>query len=86
MSGNCCLASNPINSYVIGGELLEQGVSLYAVTAFIAAWVTIGWVQLPAEMAALGTKFAVIRNALSFVLCIFISILTVAIYNAIIGP
>jgi predicted Fe-Mo cluster-binding NifX family protein len=80
------LASNPINSYVIGGELLEQGVSLYAVTAFIAAWVTIGWVQLPAEMAALGTKFAVIRNALSFVLCIFISILTVIIYYAVIGP
>jgi predicted Fe-Mo cluster-binding NifX family protein len=48
------LASNPINSYVIGGELLEQGVSLYAVTAFIAAWVTIGLVQLPAEIASLG--------------------------------
>jgi len=77
------LASNPINSYVIGGELLEQGVSLYAVTAFIAAWVTIGLVQLPAEMAALGKKFALIRNALSFALCIFISILTVVIYTAI---
>jgi predicted Fe-Mo cluster-binding NifX family protein len=80
------LASNPINSYVIGGELLAQGVSLYAVTAFMAAWVTIGLVQLPAEMAALGTKFALIRNALSVALCIFISILTVVTYNAIIGP
>jgi predicted Fe-Mo cluster-binding NifX family protein len=80
------LASNPINSYVIGGELLEQGVSLYAVTAFMAAWVTIGLVQLPAEMAALGKNFALIRNALSFALCIFISILTVVIYNTSIGP
>jgi predicted Fe-Mo cluster-binding NifX family protein len=76
------LAGNPLNSYVIGGELLEQGVSLYAVTAFIAAWVTIGLVQLPAEMAALGNKFALIRNALSMVLCIAISILTVVTYYA----
>jgi len=80
------IAGNPINSYIIGGELLEYGVSLFAVTAFIAAWVTVGLVQLPAEMAALGKKFALIRNALSFALCIFISMLTVVTYNAIIGP
>jgi len=79
------LASNPINSYVIGGQLLEQEVSLFAVTAFIAAWVTIGLVQLPAEMAALGKKFAIVRNALSFALCMAISFLTVATYNAILG-
>ncbi len=76
------LAGNPLNSYVIGGEMLEQGVSLFAVTAFITAWVTIGLVQLPAEMAALGKKFALIRNALSMVLCIAISILTVLTYYA----
>mgnify|MGYP002063640469 FL=1 len=76
------LAGNPLNSYVIGGELLEQGVSLYAVTAFIAAWVTIGLVQLPMEMAALGKKFALIRNFLSMVLCIATSILTVLTYYA----
>jgi predicted Fe-Mo cluster-binding NifX family protein len=80
------IAGNPINSYIIGGELLEYGVSLFAVTAFIAAWVTVGLVQLPAEMAALGKKFALIRNALSFALCIAISFLTVVTYNAIIGP
>jgi predicted Fe-Mo cluster-binding NifX family protein len=76
------LAGNPLSSYVIGGEMLEQGVSLFAVTAFITAWVTIGLVQLPAEMAALGKKFALIRNALSMVLCIAISILTVLTYYA----
>ncbi len=76
------LASNPLNSYVIGGEMLEQGVSLFAVTAFITAWVTIGLVQLPAEMAALGKKFALIRNTLSIVLCMAISILTVVTYYA----
>jgi predicted Fe-Mo cluster-binding NifX family protein len=76
------LAGNPLNSYVIGGEMLEQGVSLFAMTAFITAWVIIGLVQLPAEMAALGKKFALIRNALSMVLCIAISILTVLTYYA----
>jgi predicted Fe-Mo cluster-binding NifX family protein len=76
------LAGNPLNSYVIGGETLEQGVSLFAVTAFITAWVTIGLVQLPAEMAALGKEFALIRTALSMVLCIAISILTVVTYYA----
>ncbi len=77
------LAGNPINSYVIGGELLRYGVNLFAVTAFITAWVTIGLVQLPAEIAALGKKFALIRNTLSIFLCIAISILTVFTYNAI---
>ena len=79
------LAGNPINSYVIGGEMLEKGVSLFAVTAFITAWVTIGLVQLPAEMTALGNKFGLIRNALSIVLCVAISFMTVGTFYAISG-
>lgn len=77
------LAGNPVNSYVIGGELLVYGVSLFAVTAFITSWVTVGLVQLPAEIAALGKNFALIRNALSFALCMAISFLTVITYYAI---
>ena len=79
------LAGNPINSYVIGGELIEHGVSLFAVTAFIIAWVTVGLVQLPAEMAALGKKLALTRNVVSFVLSMAISIFTVVTYNFILG-
>jgi predicted Fe-Mo cluster-binding NifX family protein len=74
-------AGNPINSYVIGGELLKYGVSLFAVTAFIVTWVTVGLVQLPAEIAAFGKRFAFLRNGLSFVLAIPIAILTVLIVN-----
>lgn len=70
-------AGNPISSYIIGGELLEKGVSLFAVTAFIAAWVTVGAIQFPAEVAILGKRFAVARNILSFVLAILVSIVTV---------
>jgi len=32
-------AGNPVTSYVIGGELLENGVGLTAVLAFIVSWV-----------------------------------------------
>ena len=42
------LAGNPINSYVIGAALLDNGISLFAVTAIIITWVTVGLVQLPA--------------------------------------
>ena len=78
------LAGNPINSYVIGGELLERDVSMFAVTALILTWVTVGLVQLPAEIAALGRRFALLRNALCFVLSIPIAILAVTILNLIV--
>ncbi|MHC1565574.1 MAG: permease [Candidatus Syntropharchaeales archaeon] len=70
-------AGNAIMSYIIGGELLKDGVSLFAVTAFIIAWVTVGLVQLPAEVAILGKRFAIFRNILSFLFAIFVSIATV---------
>ena len=74
-------AGNPITSYVIGGELLKQGISLIAVTSFILSWVTVGLVMLPIEMKTLGKKFTIIRNASAFVISLFITFVTVAIYN-----
>lgn len=70
------LAGNPITSYILGGEMLKQGVSLVAVTSFIVAWVTVGIVQLPAESILLGKKFAIYRNAISFILSVIVSIVT----------
>ncbi|WP_456485543.1 permease [Hydrogenimonas sp.] len=64
-------------SYILGGELLEQGISMYAVTAFILAWVTLGVVQLPAEAEVLGVRFTVYRNILAFVSTLLVSIATV---------
>ena len=57
-------SGNAVTSYIIGGELLKENVSLIAVTAFIVAWVTVGIVQLPAEAAILGKRFACVRNVL----------------------
>ena len=73
------LAGNPIVSYILGGELLKQGISLIAVTAFIVAWVTVGVVQFPAELAILGKRFALIRNIISFPLNIIVAVITVTI-------
>lgn len=74
-------AGNPINSYVIGGELMNQGVGLIAITAFILSWVTVGVIQLPAESLMLGKKYALYRNGISFISAIIISILTVLLLN-----
>ena len=57
----------PITSYVAGGELLNNGVSLLAVTAFIMSWTTVGFFMLPLEMNLLGKKFALTRNLINFI-------------------
>ena len=72
-------AGTPITSYIIGAELLKGGVSLFAVTAFIVAWVTVGIIQFPAEAAILGKRFALKRNLISFILSIFVSLATVTL-------
>ena len=70
---------SPITSYIFGGEMLKQGVGLLAVTAFLVAWVTVGLIQLPAESAILGKKFALLRNITAFILTIIVAIITVLI-------
>ncbi len=71
------LAGNPLTSYVLGGELLKQGMSLVAVTSFLVAWVTVGLVQLPAEAIMLGKKFAILRNIFSFAFSMLVAMTTV---------
>jgi uncharacterized membrane protein YraQ (UPF0718 family) len=66
-------AGNPIVSYLIGGELVEHGVSLYAVSAFILSWVTLGLIQLPAEIEVFGGRFTLYRNILSLVFTMLIA-------------
>lgn len=70
-------AGHPLVSYVLGGELLTSGVSLFAVTALIVSWVTVGMVQLPAEALMLGKRFAIYRNLLCYLFAIVIALLTV---------
>ena len=76
-------AGNPITSYIFAGEMLKQGISLIAVTAFIVTWVTVGIIQLPAEAAILGKKFAFLRNITAFIVATIVAILTVLILGVI---
>ncbi len=73
------VAGNPVTSYLISGDLLKQGVALAAVTAFLVSWVTVGVVQLPAEIQFLGKKFAIVRNISAFVLSLLVAFVTVLI-------
>jgi len=68
----------PFLSYIIGGELLEEGISLYGVTAFILSFVTLGLVQLPLEFSLFGARFTVMRNILSLIFAVIISFATAA--------
>ena len=72
-----------IISYILGGELLKDGVSMYGVSAFILAWVTLGIVQLPLEASVLGLKFTILRNTLAVIFTFIISIATVWTIGAI---
>ncbi|MFQ3285525.1 MAG: uncharacterized membrane protein YraQ (UPF0718 family) [Halobacteriales archaeon] len=73
---------NAVTSYVIGGEILDRGVSLLAVTAFIVSWVTIGVVQFPAEASVLGRRFAIARNVTGAILAVLVSVGTVLVMGA----
>ncbi len=64
-------------SYVIAEGLLEHGVSVYAASAFILAWVTLGFIQLPAEASVFGVRFTVYRNILTLVSTILVAYFTV---------
>jgi len=73
------MGGNAVNSYVIGEALQDAGVSLFAVTAILTTWVTVGLIQLPAEISAFGSRFAVARNAVAFALAVPLALLTVVL-------
>ncbi len=67
----------PVTSYIVGGELLEKGVTLGAVTAFIMAWTTVGLVMMPLESSFFGKRFTLLRNGVNFIFAIIIAIAVV---------
>ncbi len=69
-------AGNPLISYILGGELLRRGISLFAVTAFILSWVSLGVIQLPAEVEIFGGRFTLYRNLLSLIFTIVTALAT----------
>ncbi len=72
-------AGNSMNSYIIGRELMVSHVSMYAITAFLVSWVTVGLLQIPIESVSFGKKFAIERNVISAIFAIIVAFITVMI-------
>ncbi len=71
-------------SYIVADGLMEQGVSIYALSAFILSWVTLGFIQIPAEASVFGGRFTLYRNILtliSTVLVAYLSVVTVKLFS-----
>ena len=64
-------------SFIIAEGLQSQGVSIYALSTFTLAWVSLGFIQLPAEASIFGVRFTIIRNILAFLSTIIITYLTI---------
>ncbi len=69
------LTGNPVNSYVIGENLLGVGVGVSGVAALMLAWVNVGVIQLPMEASALGWRFALARTLAGFVMAVVMGVL-----------
>ena len=70
-------SGNGAISYVVADGLKHQGVSSYALIAFILAWITLSFTHLPAEASVFGVKFTAYRNILTFLCTLFIAYLSV---------
>ncbi len=70
-------SGNGAIGYVVADGLKQQGVSSYALVAFILAWTTLSFTHLPAEASVFGVKFTAYRNILTFLSTLFIAYLSV---------
>ena len=61
-------------AFPLAASLLEKGASVTSVAVFITTLTMIGFVTLPLEIRILGKRFALLRNALSFIIAILIGL------------
>jgi len=57
----------PLAAYPLAGSLLAAGAWPPAIAAFILSWISIGLITLPFEALVFGSRFALLRNGISFV-------------------
>jgi uncharacterized membrane protein YraQ (UPF0718 family) len=69
-------SGNGAISYVVAEGLKTQGVSTYALIAFIMAWTTLSFTHIPAEASVFGVKFTALRNLLTFLSTMIIAYLS----------
>jgi len=74
------LAGNAAISYYLASDMIKYGINLLLVVIFILAWVTVGFLQMPAESVLLGKKFAITRNSIAFITNIILAVVVVFLY------
>lgn len=74
-------AGNPINSYVIVGGFGWLADNIIIVWAFLISWVTVGFIQVPAESYYFGKKYAFLRNILAFIFSLLWAYTIYLLYN-----
>jgi uncharacterized membrane protein YraQ (UPF0718 family) len=67
-------AGPPAAAFPIAATLLDGGALPAAIAAFIVSWTLVGFVSLPFEASIFGSRFALMRNGLSFVFALGIGI------------
>jgi len=60
-------------SFPLAGSLLRSGATVTTIAAFITTLVMVGTVTAPLEIKALGKKFTLLRNGLSFLAALVIA-------------
>ncbi|MGL4605913.1 MAG: permease [Eubacteriaceae bacterium] len=62
-------------AFPLAGSLLQVGANVMPIVAFITTLTMVGIVTFPLEKREFGTRFSVIRNALSFIFAIGIAVI-----------
>ena len=62
-------------AFPLTGSLVDAGASIVPVTAFLTTLTMVGVVTFSLEKKEFGTKFTVVRNALSFIFAIVIALI-----------
>lgn len=62
-------------AFPLVGSLVDAGISIVPAVAFLTTLTMVGLVTFPLERDEFGSKFTIIRNSLSFVFAIIISLL-----------
>jgi len=73
-------AWNPVNSYIIASEFGSINFHWYIIAVFLSAWITVGFIQIPAESYYFGKKYAILRNILAFLFCFLVGFLVYFLY------
>ncbi|MEA1987466.1 MAG: hypothetical protein U9N76_08265 [Candidatus Marinimicrobia bacterium] len=71
--GSATVMPGPI-AYPLCGILVQQGVAYSVVAGFSSSLMSVGVITFPMEKAYFGSKFAVLRNLISFVIALIIAL------------